>query len=1021
MLEVQQKPIQPREDQNLLVYRSSAGSGKTYTLVKTYLILLFQSPSDFGFKEILAITFTNKAASEMKKKVLDALDNIYREGINNKLAIEISKENNFDINKLVKRARIISKKILHNYKDFNLMTIDKFTNKVIRSFSNELGLSNNYNILLEENEFIEEVISEYIDEISKDPNQLDILQNMIDHSIGLGLKNNIENQLNKLKKIIFKSNYKFQNPLSAEETQKLRKFIFKELKSNKKRLKDLGDLGLSLLNEYEILDSWMLYGRIKVILNSTNNLSKLSFRDIEKWNSWIEKEQWFKKSLKVQDLETVSLVYDKIISIIQNIIQDLINWLKLLEVHKLIIPFSMVQSLMDKIIKEKTLQNAILISDFNDLVSDIIKDEPAGFIFEKIGSRFKFILIDEFQDTSTLQWNNLIPLVHESLSVGGKNLIVGDAKQAIYRWRNGNVNQFVNLPKITDPNLKKLYEPLFDHSIFEDDLKNNWRSSINIINFNNWFFKQVVQNLEEPKIQQAYKGLHQNHQRKCEGLVNIRIYEKSNLDLTNYLENCISNAELKGYQLNDISILVRSKKDAVNIINSLLILKKSFVSEDCLFLSSSISYRILYSFLSYLEGQEERDFKILNHFLDVYFSKNQSILKKIKSQLLTFDFNSYNNLYDFQKINFVISFLNFNSNDPFVDFFMNLSNQLLINENFSIFELLEYFKNKSGKLTIENNSKNAIQILTIHKSKGLEFPVVIVPLTNWHVNNSLDSPYEWVENIVLEEEDIELFIGEMSHKSLVHLGKEEIYKIEQEEVLLDTLNLYYVAFTRAVDQMYISFEDSDKKNNLSSLMVSVIKNHKKYNSDLQLLQLYNSEEHSCKDIKKEIDNSDFLNLSNFKIINEAEKIKEQLSFASDLNFGTFFHDVMSKLFSDFSTAYYYLDQKKRTSTINDEYYLNAKIYLNKIQDNKTLDFIFDSNQIIYNEKEFLSKDNEILRLDRLMITKDRAVIIDYKTSKGSNDLDQVRNYLKNINLTTFKAISAYLLYVKTQELVEVTL
>ena len=352
---------------------------------------------------------------------------------------------------------------------------------------------------------------------------------------------------------------------------------------------------------------------------------------------------------------------------------------------------------------------------------------------------------------------------------------------------------------------------------------------------------------------------------------------------------------------------------------------------------------------------------------------------------------------------------------------MNLSNQLLINENFSIFELLEYFKNKSGKLTIENNSKNAIQILTIHKSKGLEFPVVIVPLTNWHVNNSLDSPYEWVENIVLGEKDIELFFGEMSHKSLVHLGKEEIYKKEQEEVLLDTLNLYYVAFTRAVDQMYISFEDSDKKNNLSSLMVSVIKNHKNYNSDLQSLQLYNSEENCCKDIKKDIDNSDFLDLSNFKILNEAEKIKEHLSFASDLNFGTFFHDVMSKLFSDFSTAYYYLDQKKRTSTINDEYYFNAKIYLNKIQDNKTLDFIFDSNQIIYNEKEFLSKDNEILRLDRLMITKDRVVIIDYKTSKGSNDLDQVRNYLKNINLTAFKAISAYLLYVKTQELVEVTL
>ena len=152
----------------LLVYRSSAGSGKTYSLVKTYLSLLFKIKSDYGFKQVLAITFTNKAADEMKKRVLDALDSIYLEGPQNKLALEISKENNFDINQVVKRAKTITIKILHNYKDFNLMTIDKFTNRVIRSFSNELGISNNYNIVLEEEEFLEEVISKYIDEFSKD-------------------------------------------------------------------------------------------------------------------------------------------------------------------------------------------------------------------------------------------------------------------------------------------------------------------------------------------------------------------------------------------------------------------------------------------------------------------------------------------------------------------------------------------------------------------------------------------------------------------------------------------------------------------------------------------------------------------------------------------------------------------------------------------------------------------------------------------------------------------------------------
>ena len=176
--------------QKLLVYRSSAGSGKTYTLVKTYLSLLFKIKSNFGFKQILAITFTNKAAEEMKKRVLTALDEISSEGKKNKLAIEISKENNFDIAQVVERSKEITQKILHNYKDFNLMTIDKFTNKVIRSFSKELGISNNYNIILEENEFLEDVISKYIDEISKNKNQLEILEKMIEESIEVGVNNN---------------------------------------------------------------------------------------------------------------------------------------------------------------------------------------------------------------------------------------------------------------------------------------------------------------------------------------------------------------------------------------------------------------------------------------------------------------------------------------------------------------------------------------------------------------------------------------------------------------------------------------------------------------------------------------------------------------------------------------------------------------------------------------------------------------------------------------------------------------
>ena len=163
-----------------------------------------------------------------------------------------------------------------------------------------------------------------------------------------------------------------------------------------------------------------------------DQFSNLSYKDIEKWNSWLEKDQWFKKSLNKSELATVNIIYDSIISQIKTIVKQVCNRLKLIEVHKFLVPFSMVQTLIERINVEKSALNSILISDFNDLVSDIIKNEPAGFIFEKIGSKYQYILIDEFQDTSTLQWNNLIPLVHESLSVGGQNLIVGDAKQAIY-------------------------------------------------------------------------------------------------------------------------------------------------------------------------------------------------------------------------------------------------------------------------------------------------------------------------------------------------------------------------------------------------------------------------------------------------------------------------------------------------------------------------------------------------------------------------------------------------------------
>ena len=1015
--------------QKLLVYRSSAGSGKTYTLVKTYLSLLFKIKSNFGFKQILAITFTNKAAEEMKKRVLTALDEISSEGKKNKLAIEISKENNFDIAQVVERSKVIIQKILHNYKDFNLMTIDKFTNKVIRSFSKELGISNNYNIILEENEFLEDVISKYIDEVSKNKNQLDILEKMIDESIELGVNNNIERQLNKLKRIIYKSNSQFINPMTVEEIANLRSFVYDGLNVSEKKLKDAGGLGLKILIDHQIPDTLLPYGRVKTIFNSMDQFSNLSYKDIEKWNSWLEKDQWFKKSLNKSELATVNIIYDSIIRQIKTIVKQVCNRLKLIEVHKFLVPFSMVQTLIERINVEKSAQNSILISDFNDLVSDIIKNEPAGFIFEKIGSKYQYILIDEFQDTSTLQWNNLIPLVHESLSVGGQNLIVGDAKQAIYRWRNGNVSQFIDLPKIQDKSLKNNYEFLFDNSFVEKELDNNWRSAVNIVEFNNWFFTQVVKDLDFPSIQKAYTNLKQECQRDFKGLVNIDISEKSEFDLDLFLKSNILNAIESGYSFKDISILVRSKKDALKIINSLLdnkvivngeSLDIPFVSEDSLFLNTSLAYKILVSALNYFEFREERDLLILNHFLENYFSSEYSTFEMVITNIRIFDFEYYSNFFDFEKLSFVLNMLHLNPNDPFLDFFMNLSNNLVLKENFSMVQLLDYFQQKASKLSVENAPKNAIQILTVHKSKGLEFPVVIVPFTNWGSKSNIDIPYTWVENVNLEDRNIDLYIGEMSNRSLSHIDKKLVYEIEEKEVLLDTLNLYYVAFTRAIDQLYVSFENSDKKVNLPNLLASTIKDHLSYNEENNHLIISAPKEKSI-ELDSEVESlSKPYNLIFDTDYNYYNNMHGYLNFSSKENFGTFFHNVISKVYSNFSAGFDFLDSLSTQPNLDMSYIDKTKTILNKLQNNNFLSFIYDSNQIIYNEKEFRSSDSEILRLDRLIIKDNHAIIIDYKTSKGENDINQVRNYLSNINLCGFSKVSAFLLYVSNQELVEVT-
>lgn len=1003
----------------LTVYRSSAGSGKTYTLVKTYLSLLFRIKNDYGFKQILGITFTNKAADEMKSRVFSALEKINEEGINNELALEIARENNFVLSEIVERSRNIYDKILHNYGDFNLMTIDKFTNQVIRSFSNELGLASTYEVILEEQEFLEQSISEFIDQTATDNYQLELIQKFIDESIRQGAQNDIEKQLKRLKIIIFQSDQKAVNQVGQKELIYLRNHVVREIGNSEKKIKTLSSSGLAILISNGIDVSWQPYGRLNKVFKAINELKGISYDAVEKWSSYNEKKQWFKKNLKTNELLIIESVESKLNDIISEVLSLYYYWLKLIEVHKFITSFSMVQSLVEKINQKKNNQNSIFISDFNFLVSDIIKQEPPGFIFEKIGSRYQYILVDEFQDTSKMQWDNLIPLVHESLSNGGKNLIVGDAKQSIYRWRNGNVKQFLDLPHLSDEYLKNNYELLIEQSTNIEVLEDNWRSSVNIVEFNNWLFSQLSSLTLNNDVFKAYNDVSQNIKRDYKGSVYLKIKSKGDFDLNQFLDNKIKSSILIGYNFSDIVLLTRSKKDSLKIIRALEELNFPFKSEDSIFLISSCVYKLLYYGLSYFEFKRENDFKLLIHFLTIYFKDELGFLDQIKANILSFDFEYYNTINDFQKLYYAVSLFRLSSQDPYVDVFVNSGVKKIKEDFVNIGEMLNFFDEKASKIVVETGSVNAVQIMTIHKSKGLEFPIVIIPFASWANRNNSNPPFVWLNNINIGQLEIPHFMGELSKKSLYALGKSEVFEKEEYSLVLDNLNLLYVSFTRASDHLHVGLDDTKSIKSVTDLLVSCIKTHPLYDDQLNELSIDEGSTNRENILSNDEDITNNLPLIN--PIYETVKIQDFYSFGDKVNLGTIFHDAISKVSNDFSKAYYFLSQLSLKDQISELVFNQCHDLIQKIESSTKFDFIYNNYDHIYNEREIIDQNGELIRLDRLIIKNKKAVVIDYKTSseKTPNHKDQVLNYVRALEHSNFVEVSGYLLYVSDLDLVKV--
>lgn len=483
------------------VYNASAGSGKTFTLVKEYLKIILTSENIFSFQNVLAITFTNKAAAEMKDRVLKSLED-FSEERENDLMPEILQETALDKSIIKQRSIKILDAILQNYSAFSITTIDSFTHKIIKSFAYDLGLPLNFEVELDAQTLLNEAVDVLISKIGTDKKLTNLL---IEYSLEKADDDkswDISRDLNEFAKVLLNEDdilhFKKLSNKSLDDFITLKKKVKDQMDVIEKKFTSIADKTLQFIKDHNLEFSDFSYsGEYPKHFQKMQKLSTLKFEELKfdgRLNKNIEEgKNLYAAKTPENAKQTIDAINEQLYQfyfeskeIFNTYYSDYLLCQLLL---KSIIPLAVLNKINNELSVIKEENNLQLNAEFNQLISENIKEQPAPFIYERIGQRFQNYFIDEMQDTSVLQWQNLIPLIDNALAQEKSSLLlVGDAKQAIYRWRGGKAEQFIALGSENNNPFSIKKE--------KQQLETNYRSYSEIIDFNNKFFKHTSNFLE---------------------------------------------------------------------------------------------------------------------------------------------------------------------------------------------------------------------------------------------------------------------------------------------------------------------------------------------------------------------------------------------------------------------------------------------------------------------------------------------------------------------------------------------
>ncbi len=1078
----------------LTVYKASAGSGKTFQLVVEYLKLLLKNPQNY--RHILAVTFTNKATNEMKTRILETLNDLAHDKPSKYIA-EIQKKNHLSEELIRKNAMVVLKNILHDYNRFSISTIDSFTQRTIKAFNRELGISPNFRVELDSEMILAEATDRLLAKIDKDKKLLDWLKDFSREKIEESYSQRIEDDIKSLGKELFKENFQLFFPDNSESVYNRENLVDfgKELNQIKiqfeNHLKSLGKKGVEIMlannlapDDFKGKSRSFTYNFGKYANGQQPNITDTVLNAAKETENWLDK--------KNPRVELIKQVVESNLKPLLNEILDLYNkkgneYFTTEAVLKQLRMLGILTDLKEEIKSLLHEKGVLQLSDSNLLLSKIIGQSDSPFIYEKTGSYYHHFMLDEFQDTSGLQWNNFKPLIINSLAEGNKNLLVGDVKQSVYRWRNSDYRILAEQINADFPG----------NQIEEHQLEKNWRSDKNIIGFNNSIFESLksvfeetlfktIEDTEEILIQRfrnIYTGIAQkpgNSNAEKKGFVKVKFIEEEQFteNSSQLLIEQIKQLQDKGIKASDIAILIRKNDEGAPVIEAFLAAAAlpenskynlSVLSNESLFLFASqgvlmvinaigliinhdneiIKVALLNQWLSWLKPELQQKGKLAadSNFPSGFSEKSEQIpnedfaslfeselvpkIQKIKEKVLLTSLDEA-----IIQISSVFQLFDIETELPFIQTLIDKAGELKSNLSNDLSNLLFWWNETGYKTSVNVNEEiDSIRLLTVHKSKGLEFKAVLIPFFNWKIGPSGNmAPILWCKP---QTEPFSRFplLPVRSGSSLKKSYFKNDYSEETANNFIDTFNLVYVAFTRAKSVLIIHCPlPKEPKENSAESVKPMEFQLKKALEKLVLIDGFAKcmnvdqsvfEFGSITESHEENKSAKSVLIKNYSFNDFSERIKLRNSGEDFLitgekktavkNKGKIIHDILStvKTRADVENACL---NALADGRISEDELIEIQKTLESSFENPLISDWFSEKYKILNERSLLTSEN-ILRPDRMMYHENNAVVVDYKTGEKKQEKynRQVLNYARTLKETGFEKVDGYLWYINLNE------